>query len=178
MLGGYVYVAPLNYLKAFLLDNLKGEIKPSIDLLLIRGQWVATVLSQQLSESYHRLNELTDQLLEFDETLAEDGELGAAINNALQKSDRNKGIVRILKQHISDANNEALRIIRESAQHLISVAKYVKSILEDHKSKPPEMILNWREIETASDRSIDDSLSSIYRNVYYFTHLLQHYLQG
>ncbi len=178
MLGGYVHVIPLNYLKAFFLDYMKGEVKVTIDLLLIRGQWAATVLSQQLSESYHQLVKLSDQLLKFDEALAEDGERGASIKNALHKADRDKSMMRILKNHLSEINSDALRIIKESAQNLISVAKYLKSVLEDHASKPPEMILNWREIETASDRGIDKSLGNIYRKIYYFTQLLQHYLKG
>ena len=178
MLGGYVHVVPLNYLKAFLLDYMKGEMKASIDLLLIRGQWAATVLSQQLSESYHQLINLSDQLLKFDESLAEDGERGASIKNALHKADRDKGMMRILKTNLSDINTDALRIIKESMQNLISIAKYLKSVLDDHASKPPEMILNWREIEAASDRGIDNALSNIYRKIYYFTQLLQHYLKG
>ncbi|MBN1685323.1 MAG: hypothetical protein JW852_01655 [Spirochaetales bacterium] len=178
MLGGYVYVAPLNYLCAFLLDYLKGEIKFTIDLLLIRGQWAAAALSQQLSEPYHRLVELTDQLLAFDESLAEDGEKGAVIQNALHKSGKDKGMIRVLKQHLSDVNGEALQIVKESAQYLVAVAKYLKAILNDHKSQPPEIILNWREIETASDRNIDKSLSSMYGKIYYFTQLIQQYLKG
>lgn len=178
MLGGYVHVVPLNYLKAFFLDYMKGEIKVTIDLLLVRGQWAATVLSQQLSESYHQLIYLADQLLMFDENLAEDGEKGASIKNALNKADRDKGMMRILKTHLTEINTEALRIIKESVQNLISVAKYLKAVLDDHAAKPPEMILNWREIETASDRGIDTSLTNIYRKIYYFTQLLQHYLKG
>jgi len=177
MLGGYIYVAPLNYLNAFLADYLTGEIKNTVDLLLIRGQWAAPVLSQQLSEPYHKLVELNDELNGFDESLAEDGEKGALLKNALTKSDKDKGMIRVLKQRLSEVNTEALRILKESAQNLVSLAKYQKELLDDHKAKPPEMILNWREIETASDRNIDASLSSIYKKIYYFSQLMQHYLR-
>jgi hypothetical protein len=178
MLGGYVHVAPLNYLKSFLLDHFKGEIKATIDLLLIRGQWAATVLSQQLSESFHHLMDLTDQLLKFDEALAEDGHKGAAIKTALYKVERDKGMMKILKQYLSDINGEAFRITKESAQNLISVAKYLKSVLEDYKTRPPEMILNWREIETATDGNIEKSITVIYKKIYYFTQLLQYYTKS
>jgi len=178
MLGGYVHVAPLNFLKAFLLDYLKGEIKATVDLLLIRGQWAAPILSQQLSEPYHKLIELTDELLDFDNSLADDGERGALLKSALSKSDKDKGMVRVLKQRLADVNKEALRIVKESAQNLISLAKYQKALLDDHKAKPPEMILNWREIESASDHTIDQSLSSNYKKIYYFSQLIQHYLKN
>ena len=177
MLGGFVYVAPMNFLKAFLLDYLKGDMKTFVDLLLIRGQWAATILSQQLSEAFHQLIAITDDLLQFDGALAEDGEKGSSIKTALYKAERDKGMMKVLKQHLSDVNGEALRIIKESVRNLISLAKYLKSVLEDHKSRPPEMILNWRELETASDRNIDRSATTIYKKIYYFTQLLQYYIK-
>lgn len=177
MLGGYIHVVPMNFLKAFLLDYLKTDMKTTIDLLLIRGQWAATVLSQQLSESYHRLVDLTEELLQFDLALAEDGEKGAAVKGALFKSDRDQKMMKILRQYITDINSEALRIIKESTQNLISVAKYLKAVLEDHKTKPAELILNWREIETASARAIDQSIAAIYRKIYHFSQLMQYYLR-
>ncbi len=178
MLGGYTYVQPLNYLKAFLIDYLKGEIKATVDLLLIRGQWAAPVLAQQLSEPFHKLVELNDELLAFDQSLADDGEKGSLLKSALHKSDKDKGMVRVLKQRLSEVNSEALRIAKESAQYLVSLAKYIKALLDDHKKKPAEMILNWREIEAASERSIDASLSSIYKQIYYFSQLIQYYLKN
>ncbi|RPJ04890.1 MAG: hypothetical protein EHM28_13205, partial [Spirochaetaceae bacterium] len=39
MLGGFIFVQPLNYLKAFLLDYLKKDIRQIIDLFLIKGKW-------------------------------------------------------------------------------------------------------------------------------------------
>ena len=45
------------------------------------------------------------------------------------------------------------------------------------KTVPPEMILNWRELETATDRNIDRSLATIYKKIYYFTQLLQYYVK-
>ena len=87
-------------------------------------------------------------------------------------------MVRVLKQRLADVNKEALRIVKESAQNLISLAKYQKALLDDHKAKPPEMILNWREIESASDHTIDQSLSSNYKKIYYFSQLIQHYLKN
>ena len=178
-LAGYTHTTPMNFLKAFLLDYLKGgEMKTTIDLLLIRGQWAATILSQQLSEAFHQLNALTEQLLKFDEALAEDADKGAAVKGALYKVDRDKGMMKVLKQYLSDINGDALGIIKESAQNLIAVAKYLKSVLEDHRTKPPEMILNWRELENASERNIDTAIASIYRKIYYFSQLLQYYLKN
>ncbi len=177
MLGGFTYVVPLNYLKAFLLDYVKGDIKQVVDTLLIRGQWSTTIMSQQLSESFHQLVNLTDQLLEFDDSLSEEGERGAAIKKAIHKSDRDKSMIRVLKQYLSNANKEALRIITESAQNLVAVAKYLKQVLEDHKRKPPEVIVNWKEIESAFENDVNEEIARLYKQIYYFTQLLQYYVK-
>ncbi len=177
MLGGYTYVEPMNYLKAFLLDYLKSDIKNVVDVLLIRGQWAAPVLSQQLSESFHRLLEMTQDLLGFDERLSDDGQRGAAIKNALMKSDREKSMIRVLRQYLDEANQEALRIIRESARNLVAVAKHLKAVLDDHRNKRSDVIMNWREIEVGFDKDIDVEISTIYKKIYYLTQLLQYFIK-
>jgi HrpA-like RNA helicase len=177
MLGGYTYVIPANYLKAFLLDYLKSSIKKIVDVLIIRGQWSTAIISQQVSESYHQLMSLTDQLLKFDESLSDDGDRGAAIKNALHKSDRDKSMLRVLRQHLNDVNAQALKLVKESTQHLIAIAKYLRQVLDDRKNKPSEVILNWREIESVYDGDIDADVSSIYKKVYYFAQLLQYHLK-
>ena len=178
MLGGYIYVPPINYLKAFLLDYLKSDVKEFVDILLIRGQWSTALLSQQLSESFHQLLAISDAILAFDDSLSEDGERGRLVKSATHKSDRDKSMVKVLRQHLKDINNYAFGIIKDAAQNLISVAKHLKSVLDDHKVKPPEIILNWKEIETAYPADIDVAISTIYKKIYYLTQLLQHFVKN
>ena len=177
MLGGYVHVAPINYLKAFLLDYLKSEVKVIVDLLLIRGQWSTTLISQQLSDSFHNLIEMTDNLLEFDESLSEDGEAGTAIFNALHKADRDKGMVKVVRQYLSEINGQALRMLRNAAHHLIAVAKHLKVALDDYKAKPAELIINWREIDSAFAGDFSESITRIYKRIYSFIQLLRFYIK-
>ena len=177
MLGGYTYVAPMNYLKAFLIDYLKSDIKSVVDVLLIRGHWSTTVLSQQLSESFHKLMDLSQQLLAFDDELSDEGQKGVSIKNAMLKSDRDKGMVRVLRQYLADANNEAIRIIKECVQNLISVAKHLKTVLDDKKSLPAEVIVNWREIEAGFEKNIDTEIGTIYKKIYYLSQLLQYFVK-
>ena len=178
MLGGYIYVSPMNYLKAFLIDYFKSNIKSVVDILLIRGQWATPVLSQQLSEAFHKLMEMSQQLLQFDDALSEESRKGMAIQNALKKADREKSMVRVIRQYLDEVNKDALRIIKESAQFLISIAKYLKSVLDDRRAKSSDIIINWREIDSAFGKDIDAEISIIYRNVYYLTQLLQYYVKG
>ncbi len=90
MLGGYTQVPSLNYLKAYLMDYFKKDIREIVDILLIRGKWTTSVQSQQLSDSYHALLEVSADIIAFDESLADDGEMGGRLRAALAKADRDK----------------------------------------------------------------------------------------
>ena len=73
MLGGYTQTQAMNYLKAYLMDYFKKDIRELVDLLIIRGQWTANLQSQQLSDCYHSLLDISEKILKFDEELADDG---------------------------------------------------------------------------------------------------------
>ena len=74
MLGGYIHVEPLNYLKAYLLDfpqkGRSGNSRFSTDT----GKMVDNpLMSQQLSESFYALMQTADDIITFDESLADEG---------------------------------------------------------------------------------------------------------
>jgi hypothetical protein len=177
MLGGFIYINPLNYLKAFLLDYFKRDIREIIDPLLIRGQWATNLMSQQLSESFHSLMEISSQLIVFDESLSEEGEQGIALKNALKKSDRDKNAGVILRQLLKDKNDMAKGMINESAQALIVMGKNIKLLIEDYDKHPHEVINNWKEVNSAVDNKMKSLLVEIYRKIYYFVQLLQYYVK-
>jgi len=173
MLGGYVHVEALNYLKAFLLDYLKKDVREIVDFLLIRGKWSTTLMSQQLSESFYALMQTADDIVAFDESLADEGERGGTIKSSLQKADKNPASMKILRQSLKEANDTAQRFIEKSVQHLVSIGKSLKNVLDDMGKQPPELIINWKELSNASDGQIRKQITSVYKQIYYFVQLMQ-----
>jgi len=173
MLGGYIHVQGLNYLKAFLLDYFKKDIRELCDLFLVRGQWSTNLLSQQLSEGFHELMGVSEKLLTFDDSLADDGDLGARLKTALVKVDRDKEQVKYLRILLKGINDDAQKMISISAQALISIGKNLKNVLEDYQKTPHELIINWKEIEFATEQPIDERITAIYKKIYYFVQLMQ-----
>ncbi len=177
MLGGYIYVKPINYIKAFLLDYFKRDIKTLIDLLLIRGKWSTNVNSQQLSDAFHAVMEISDQLIKFDDALGEEGELGQKIKAYMSKSNKDQNAVVSLRKVLKEINDEALGMIQGTAQNLIVIGKSLKMTLEDYEKKPHELILNWKELESYSEKEIKAYITEVYRKIYYFIQLLQYYVK-
>ena len=173
MMAGFMHVTALNYLKAFLLDYFKKDIREVVDQLLIRGKWSTNLMSQQLSDAFHTVMSVSDQLLEFDDALGDEGHRGVALRNAAKRADRDALALKSLRDQLKKVNDEALKMVQVSAQNLITVGKTLKVVIEDYDHKPREMILNWKEIDVASDNQIRNRLAEVYKKIYYFIQLLQ-----
>jgi hypothetical protein len=170
---GFLFAVGINYLKAFLLDHFKKEIRELCDLLLIRGQWTNINLSQQMSGCFHRIMELSDKLIAFDETLSENGENGSRLKASILKADRDKSQARYVVLILKNVNDEAQGLINASGQALIGIGKNLKTLLEDYQKPTKELILNWKELEGASETPIGQRMADTYKKIYYFVQMLQ-----
>jgi hypothetical protein len=160
------------------MDYFKKDIRELVDLLIIRGQWTTMVQSQQLSDGYHALLEISDQILEFDESLSDDGELGGRIKSSLMKSDRDKEQVKYLRNMLRDINDRAAGIVTKSAVNLIQVGKQLKALIEDYDRTHHEVVVNWKEIEGAASQPVKGWLVDVYKKIYYMVQLLQFYAKS
>ena len=171
--GSFIHVVPLNYLKAFLLDYLKKDIRSIVDLLLIKGKWSTNQISQSFSEAYHQLINASTEVVTFDESLAEDGNVGRKIRGLNLKSKKDKNANTQLWQLVKQINDAAKKIIVNSAKNLIALGKTLKLAIDDYGKKDHALIINWSEIETATDQNIQELMVSIYKRIYYFLELLK-----
>ncbi len=170
----FAFCQPLNYLKAFLLDFVKGELRTFSDLVLIRGQWISSSLTTPMSEAFNYLLEASTKITQFDEKMAEDKEIGIKIKTLMPRTLREKDASNIASTLIEDANDEAKGFIVGSTQNLVIVGRTVKSILEDYAKLPrAEMIINWKELEKYAEFPIKETGVEIYKKIYLFSQLMQ-----
>ena len=177
MLGGFIHVASLNYVKAFLDDHFKGSVRSVVDLLLIRGTWSTHVMSNQLSEALHKTLELSDRLSKFDESLGDEGELSARLRVAVRKADRDKAALPQLRKLLHEANETARTIMVETVQSLIVIAKNLRGMIEDFDRAAAELILNWKEMDGFMDNQAKVKMVGVYKQIYYFIQLMQYFLK-
>ncbi|MBN1524134.1 MAG: hypothetical protein JW904_06625 [Spirochaetales bacterium] len=175
MLGGYIFVQPLNYLKAFLLDYLKKDIRETIDLFLIKGKWTSNIISQQISDAFHELIQISDRITEFDNSVSEETQTGAKFRSYLHKADKDKTAQKVLRQMLKEVNDMARGLIHEAGQHLITIGKNLKLIIDDYSRAPHELIINWKEIEASTDKNLQEFMVGVYKKLYYIVKLLQVY---
>jgi hypothetical protein len=175
MLGGFIHVTTLNYLKAFLLDYFKKTIREIVDLLLIKGKWANNQPSQAISEAYHQLLKISEAISRFDEALSEDGELGHKMKAVVVKADRDKKAIVNLRTLLQEINEQAGAMITEATQQFVSIARILKLVYEDYGKAHPELIINWRELKSMTDKDIRTLVASVYKQIYNFVQLVQYY---
>ncbi|MDR2758995.1 MAG: DUF5312 domain-containing protein [Spirochaetaceae bacterium] len=169
----FSHASGLNYLLAFITEYIDKEIQELCDIILIRGQWTSNPSSREMSDSFHKVIELTGQIVELDNTLSEKGDNGARLKGALLRVDRDKSQVRYINSIIGNINEEAQELITSAAQSLIIVGKHLKDLLDDFQKNPHELIMNWKELGSASRTPIGQRIADAYKKIIYFIQLMQ-----
>jgi hypothetical protein len=173
MLGGYTFAVPLNYLHAFLNDCVKKEMTQALETILIRGKWSDPNLSQILSESYHQLQAIAEELERFDHELAPDSEQGRRLASVLSRADKDRQRAYLARRLMNKVNETARSLILRSGQHCVTIGKMLKQVVDDVSRGKPQLIINWSEITGRSQRYLNDQLAGHYKKLYYFVQLMK-----
>jgi len=171
-LESYTYAPALNHLLSFIEDYLSKEIQELCDILLIRGQWTNNAASRQMSDGFHDVMEMVNEITELDETLDEEGSNGPRLRGALLRVDRDKTQSRYINSIINSINEEVINIINRAVPALIVVGKHFKMLLDDYDKKPFELIMNWKELALTSKVPLNQRIAAAYKKINYFVQLM------
>ncbi len=173
MLGGYSHTVTLNYLRAFLVDSVRGDFRALAELLAIHARWQSTETSQAFSEAFHQLMELCEEIGRFDETLGEGQEPGSILRGLLARSDRDRRTLPLLRQHLKEINETARLLVERAGPHLIAFGRLLRQLIEDLARSRPELILNWKEVQAQAAQDLRPWMVALYKKLYSFVQLLQ-----
>lgn len=174
---GLQYIEPLNYLKAFILDYCKGEIKSRIDELLIKGTWCTNTESSSYSSLLDHFNKISDMILEFDNSLSEDESYGKSIKKLTLSIKHDNLALSNLKKLIINIDNEAYSILVESIKILTYTANKLKLLIDDYNSKTPKIIIDFNKIKWSFSEDPGAELTRLYTKVVNFIALLKYFMK-
>jgi len=171
--SGYVHAETMNYLKAFLIDYVKTDIRTLSDLLLVRGNWGAQSVTQEFSNSYHALMQVATKVVEFDEQFKPGSDISVKCKALLSRMEREKEAARQLQKLLDSANEMAFKIITMTVKHIVVIGNNFKDVIADYEKSPSDLIHNWKEIEKYSERPINEWLKEAYKKIYDFIMLMK-----
>ena len=172
-LEGYIYADAMNYLKSFLVEYFKSDVRALSDVILVRGQWTQQTLSAEYSESYHNLMHISTKLLEFDEKLSEVSEMGVKFRTLLSRMEREKEAGRQVQKHLNDVNEAALKLLKASIKNIMTLGNTIKNCIADYDKPHRDLLQNWKELEQHSDKPIREWMTAVYTKIYNFIMLEQ-----
>ncbi|MDR1933819.1 MAG: hypothetical protein LBQ57_13465 [Spirochaetales bacterium] len=177
--GGFLYLDAADYMKTFMIDYVKKDMKSLCDLMVVRGKWVTNLLSQQVADTLQKILATSDSLLKLDEACADDGAFGMKIKKALPRAERDAAALRMLRDAVNDANKRMMSIIIEAAQILIGFGKTLKSLIDDYDApeNQRQLVINWKEVDNATEGTIKQNMTDLYKKIYYFIQLMQVYVK-
>ena len=163
----------LSYLKTFLIEVVKKDLREFYDVVVVRGTWDSTTLTTQISDCYNNLLAVSDKLIDFDNGLADDAMIGIKIKTLLPKTERDSSSKNIVNRLITEANESAYEFVMESSRDLITIGKIIKSLVEDLQKPKPTLISNCKELEHYIDIPLREFCIAIYKKIYLFASLIK-----
>jgi hypothetical protein len=169
----YTYAEGLNYLSVFLNEYIQKDIKELFDILLIRGQWTNNADSKELSEEFHQLLDLPEDISRLDSSLTDEGPNGSRLKASLMRIERDHSQARYIESIIEGVNEEALELINKATQHFTVIEKHLKNLTDDMQKKHPELIINWKELMNVSKNPLFEVMAENHRRINCFVQLMR-----
>jgi hypothetical protein len=128
-----------------------------------------------MSEAFHQLLAMSEQIARFDADLSEDGERGRRLKTIALRTERDRKAVVQLRMALQQVNDDARTMIGDSVQHFVSIARVLKLAHEDIGKASPALLVNWRELKPSSGQDLRVLIAAVYKKIYNFVQLLQMY---
>jgi hypothetical protein len=169
-LEGYIYVHELNYLKAFILDFYKKDIRELFDMCELRGQWIKTDMNRQFSDNFHEVLTNFEEFLAFDESLSIENSLGAKLHSSLAKNKNQATIV------LNTIDNRAQELLESLTKSLAGIEVLLKSLCDDQANRANQLIRNWNALEITGI-PLRQRFADVYQKLSNFVEVLHIFLR-
>ena len=172
LLGGYIHIDFMNYLKAFMLDVVKSDILKLVNYFIVKGEWKSNNYSKSLSDSMDELVSLSEKITDFDQSLASDEETGIKLNTYMKRMTAEPKYKVEVKKCLMDVNNRAVMLGQETYRNLVKIANGLKELLPDiEDTTKMSIIINPNKVKNDYGGNLSEEIKKVYRKIYYFLQL-------
>jgi hypothetical protein len=151
---GFLYVDGLGYLMTFLRHVFAKDMQEFGDLLIVRAHWSGVYNSASFSGAWNNMRSLAMWLENFDDSLGEGSKRTLRLFGALDRVDRDRYQGRVITELLDAIDAEAMEILQQALNYLTNIAQILESVRNDYFQNPHMLILNWRDLETASGQNM------------------------
>ncbi len=174
MLGGYLYIDMMNYLKAFMLDYVKKDVMRIVNFLVVKAEWKTNTSSKEMSDTMEELISISDRIMQFDQSLGSDEDTGAKMNTFLKRLTSDPKYKPEIKKLLHDINSKVVVISQDSYRNLAKIAQTLADIIPEFE-EPPKLgiIINPGFVKTAYGNDLVGDIKTVYKQIFHFLSLIK-----
>ncbi len=175
LLGGYLHIEALNYVKAFMLDYVKKDIMKIVNYLVVKAEWKTNTSSKDMSDTLEALVSLSDKIIQFDNSLASDEDVGVKMNSYMKRMASDQKYKIEIKKLLHEINSKAVLLSQEVYKNLAKIAQILADILPElGDNKPPmNIIINPAVVKSGYEGDITEDIKAVYKKIYLFLNLMK-----
>ncbi|MCL2792531.1 MAG: DUF5312 family protein [Spirochaetaceae bacterium] len=177
LLGGYLHVEAINYVKTFMLDYVKKDVMKIVNYLIVKAEWKTNASSKEISDTLEALVSLSDKIIQLDNSLGSDGDVGGKINSYMKRMASDPKCKVEIKKLLHDVNSAFVLSAQDIYKNLTKIGQALADILPEFVEKPPmNIIINPTVVKSAYENGegdIVEDIKSIYKKIYVFLNLMK-----
>jgi len=164
----------MNYMKAFMLDYVKKDLMRIVNFLVVKAEWKTNLFSKEMSDALEELIAVSDRILEFDQSLAADEDIGAKMNTFLKRMTSDPRYKGEVKKLLHEINSQVIVMAQDTYRNLTKIAQKLAELLPEFV-EPPKMgiIINPAFVKSSYGNDIEAEIKTIYKQIYYFLSLIK-----
>jgi hypothetical protein len=89
------------------------------------------------------------------------------------RADKDRQRAYLARRLMNKVNETARDLLLRAGQHFVTVGKILKQVVDDVSRGKPQLIINWSEIASRSQRNLKEQLVAHYKKLYYFLQLMK-----
>lgn len=174
-LPGLAHTMALAFTKAYLIELHKTRVKELVDTLAIRGTWKDPGISRSLSDTYGDVLSVLQGILDLDQGLGDNQDLGLKLKGALARADRAKPPTLTQgRQVVEHLDKQAAGLVTRTTQGCAGLGQIFRTLVEDSGQPNPAVLLNWKDLKsTVPKEDTRTSLVDVFRRLQALTQLLR-----
>ncbi len=137
------YVYEINLVYGFLVARYAEEIKPLIDMIVVKGDFNQEEMRKSSNDAFFQLNDLVTLLGAFDQKMSDEGEFGIRLKRlATTYKPEDSQYHNILKDFVAEIDEEAKEIVKISLTAFKVIFFLLKNITETHQQQSRQCLRN------------------------------------
>ena len=139
----FVWITPLQVIKTFMEVFMTPAVKTVLNNIVIEGFFNNQNYKADFSSTIYALNEIDNQIKEFEDSFGRDGKNNEAeLRGLVQDSRTNADFLKKVGTMVDNINNQAHKLIQEVSRTLYQLYVEIGELIVDSKKSKSDMVSN------------------------------------